>query len=458
MAEELGTEARPLRVAVVGAGPAGFYTTEALLRTERKVQVDLIDRLPTPYGLVRAGVAPDHQKLKAAIRVYEKIAQRPGFAFYGNVNIGRDVSLDELRRFYDAIVLSYGAETDKRLGIPGEDLAGSHTATEFVAWYNAHPDYRDRVFDFSCEVAVVIGQGNVAMDVSRILAKTVDELKTTDIADYALDALSRSKIREIHLVGRRGPAQAKFTPPEIREIGELADCDPIVQSEDLLLNPESQAELADPENRHSLDNYEILKGFASRGAPSKSRRYYVRNFESPKEIQGAGKVERIVLEKTALSGAPFQQSAKGTGATVSIDCGLILRSIGYNGIAMQGAPFDKKAGVIPSEAGRVVENGAPVRGLYVAGWIKRGPTGVIGTNKPDGYETAESLLADIRSLVPSEIRDTRPLVELLASRGIRTVSFADFRKIDAIEVDRGKKNGKPREKFARVAEMLTLLG
>jgi ferredoxin--NADP+ reductase len=458
MAEELGTDARPLRVAVVGAGPAGFYTTEALLRTERKVHVDLIDRLPTPYGLVRAGVAPDHQKLKAAIRVYEKIAQRPGFAFYGNVNVGRDVSLDELRVFYDAVVLSYGAETDKRLGIPGEDLPGSHTATEFVAWYNAHPDYRDRVFDFSCEVAVVIGQGNVAMDVSRILAKTVDELKTTDIADYALDALSRSKIREIHLVGRRGPAQAKFTPPEIREIGELADCDPIVQPEDLVLNPESQAELADPENRHSLDNYEILKEFASRGAPTKSRRYYVRNFESPKEIQGTGKVERIVLEKTALSGAPFQQSARGTGATVTIDCGLILRSIGYNGIAMPGAPFDKKAGVIPSEAGRVIENGAPVRGLYVAGWIKRGPTGVIGTNKPDGYETAESLLADIRSLVPCERRDTRALVELLASRGIRTVSFADFRKIDAIEVERGKKIGKPREKFARVEEMLSLLG
>ena len=290
MAETLGTTARPLRVAVVGAGPAGFYTTEALLRTDRPIRVDVIDRLPTPYGLVRAGVAPDHQKLKAAIRVYEKIAQRPGFAFLGNVNVGRDVSIEELRRFYDAIVLSYGSETDKRLGIAGEDLPGSVTATAFVGWYNAHPDYRDLEFDFSCEVAVVIGQGNVAMDVSRVLAKTVDELKKTDIADYALDALSRSKIREIHLVGRRGPAQAKFTPPEIREIGELEDCDPIVQAEDLVLNPESEAEIADPENRHAKDNYEILKEFAARGAPSKSRRYYVRNFESPKEIRGSGRV------------------------------------------------------------------------------------------------------------------------------------------------------------------------
>jgi len=327
-----------------------------------------------------------------------------------------------------------------------------------VAWYNAHPDYRDRQFDFSCEVAVVIGQGNVAMDVSRILAKTVDELATTDIADYALDALSRSKIREIHLVGRRGPAQAKFTPPEIREIGELADCDPIVDPKDLVLNPESEAELADPENRHSHDNYQILKEFASRGAPAKSRRYFVRNFESPKEIQGNGRVERIILEKTKLSGAAFQQSARGTGETIEVGCGLILRSIGYNGIAMPGVPFDEKAGVIPSEMGRVVENGVPVRGLYVAGWIKRGPTGVIGTNKPDGYETAESLLADVGSLAPCATPDSAAFAELLRSRGLRAVSFADFRKIDAIEVERGKKIGKPREKFARVDEMLQLIG
>jgi ferredoxin--NADP+ reductase len=454
---ELGSPDRPLRVAVVGAGPAGFYTTEALLRTERTVRVDLIDRLPTPYGLVRAGVAPDHQKLKAAIRVYEKIAQRPSFAFVGNVSVGRDVSIEELGRFYDAIVLSYGAETDKRLGIPGEDLAGSHTATAFVGWYNAHPDYRDRVFDFSSEVAVVIGQGNVAMDVSRILAKTVDELKATDIADYALDALSRSRVREIHLVGRRGPAQAKFTPPEIREIGELADCDPVVQPEDLVLNPESEAELADPENRHARDNLTILREFASRGAPTKRRRYFVRNFESPKEILGNGRVERIVLEKTALSGPAFQQSAKGTGERVEVACGLVFRSIGYNGIVMPGVAFDERAGVIPSVTGRVVVNGAPVPGLYVAGWIKRGPTGVIGTNKPDGYETAESLLADVPVLRPCPAPDTAELLQLLRSRGVRAVSFDDWRRLDAAEVARGKPAGKPREKLATVAEMLALL-
>ncbi len=454
---ELGTSARPLRVAVIGAGPAGFYTTEALLRGERSVQVDLFDRLPTPYGLVRAGVAPDHQKLKAAIRVYEKIAQRQGFAFRGNVTVGRDVSIEDLRQFYDAVVLSYGAETDKRLGIGGEDLLGSHTATAFVGWYNAHPDYRDLAFDFSCEVAVVIGQGNVAMDVSRVLSKTVDELRQTDIAEHALDALSRSKIREIHLVGRRGPAQAKFTPPEIREIGELQDCDPIVQPEDLVLNAASEEELADPENRHSRDNYEILKEFASRGAPSKNRRYYVRNFESPKEILGNGKVEKIVLEKTALSGKAFEQSARGTGETIEVPCGMILRSIGYKGIAMPGVPFDERAGVVPSQAGRVTSGGSTVPGLYVAGWIKRGPSGVIGTNKPDGYETADSLLADLGSLEPCKTPDSGPLLEMLRGRGVRVLSFDDFRKIDAIEVERGKKIGKPREKFSRVSEMLALL-
>jgi ferredoxin--NADP+ reductase len=455
---ELGSTVRPLRVAVIGAGPAGFYTTEALLRTDRPVQVDLFDRLPTPYGLVRAGVAPDHQKLKAAIRVYEKIAQRPGFAFLGNVNVGRDVSIDELRQFYDAVVLSYGAETDKRLGIAGEDLAGSHTATAFVGWYNAHPDYRDLVFDFSCEVAVVIGQGNVAMDVSRVLAKTVDELRQTDIAEHALDALSRSRIREIHLVGRRGPAQAKFTPPEIREIGELAECDPIVQPEDLVLNAASEAEIADAENRHARDNYEILKEFAARGAPSKPRRYYVRNFESPKEIVGDGKVEKIVLEKTALSGEAFQQNARGTGQTLEVGCGLILRSIGYKGIAMPGVPFDERAAVIPSVAGRVQANGAAVPGLYVAGWIKRGPSGVIGTNKPDGYETADSVLADAGLLAPCPTPDSAALLGLLKSRGVRVVSFGDFRKIDAVEVERGKRVGKPREKFSRIEEMLAILG
>jgi ferredoxin--NADP+ reductase len=230
-----------------------------------------------------------------------------------------------------------------------------------------------------------------------------------------------------------------------------------VQPEDLVLNPESEAELADPENRHARDNYEILKEFASRGAPVKRRRYYVRNFEGPKEIRGNGRVERIVLEKNVLSGPAFNQSAKGTGATVEVDCGLLFRSIGYHGIAMPGVPFDKRAGVIPSETGRVISDGAPLRGLYVAGWIKRGPTGVIGTNKPDGYETAESLLADAALLAPCATPDTGAVLELLRARGIRAVSFADFRKIDAVEVERGKRSGKPREKFARVEEMLALL-
>jgi len=454
---ELGTKARPLRVAIVGSGPSGFYAAEALFKSGLTVQVDMFDRLPTPFGLVRGGVAPDHQKIKNVIKVYEKIASSDGFGFLGNVNVGRDITVNELRSFYDALIFSYGSETDNRLGIPGEDLPGSHTATEFVGWYNGHPDYRDREFDLSGEVAVVIGQGNVAMDVSRILAKTVDELKDTDIAQHALDALAQSNIKEIHLIGRRGPVQAKFTPPEIREIGELADCDVVVNPKDIELSPADQTELDDPSNKSAKKNYEVLKEFASRPEPAKTKRYFIHFYESPVELQGDDRLETVVLEVNRLEGEPFKQKAVGTGEKDIFHCDIFFRSVGYRGVAMPGLPFEERRGTIPNEEGRIVEDGVVIPGLYVAGWIKRGPSGVIGTNKPDAAETVKNLIADAPTLAPCERPHSDALIEYLRGKGVKAIDFDAWKRIDAAEIERGQTTGKPREKFTRVDEMLGLL-
>ncbi|MBM3290848.1 MAG: NADP oxidoreductase, partial [Candidatus Hydrogenedentes bacterium] len=377
----LGSAERPLRVALVGSGPSGFYAAEALFKSELAVQVDMFDRLPTPFGLVRGGVAPDHPKIKSVTRVYDKIAAHERFAFFGNVMIGRDLAVAELREYYDAVLFACGAETDNRLGVPGEDLPGSHTATEFVGWYNGHPDYRDRIFDLSQEVAVVIGQGNVAMDVCRVLAKTADELRHTDIAAHALDALARSAVKEIHLVGRRGPVQAKFTTPEIRELGELAVCDPVVRAEDLVLDAASRAELDDADNQTAQKNMAVLRAYAERGAPTRPRKVVMHFLRGPAELRGTARVESIVLERNRLEGAPFKTRAVGTGAFDELACGLVFRSVGYRGIAVPGVPFDEKRGTMPNAAGRVIDGAHPVPGLYAAGWIKRGPSGVIGTNK-----------------------------------------------------------------------------
>lgn len=453
----LGSADRPLRVAVVGSGPSGFYAAEALFKAGLSIRVDMFDRLPTPFGLVRGGVAPDHPKIKNVTKVYDKIAKHDAFAFFGNVTVGSDIKVEELRQYYDAILFACGAETDNRLGIPGEDLPGSHTATEFVGWYNGHPDYCDRVFDLSQEVAVVVGQGNVAMDVSRILAKTADELRHTDIAEYALDALAESKVKEIHLVGRRGPAQAKFTAPELREIGELSECDAIVRASDLVLDPIGLAELANTDNLAAQKNVAELRALAERTTAGKRRRYFVHFLRSPVELRGKDRVESILLERNRLEGKPFSTRAVGTGNVEELGCGLVFRSVGYRGVPVPGVPFDEKRGVMPNDAGRVLDSTAVVPGLYVAGWIKRGPSGVIGTNKPDSQETVASILADVSRLDPCTTPDSEALKAILAQRGVRAVSYADWLRIDAAEIERGQAKGKPREKFARIKEMLQAL-
>ncbi len=452
----IGSENKPLEVAIIGSGPSGYYAAQSLFGSEKKINITMFDRLPTPYGLVRGGVAPDHQKIKNVIRVYEKISISPGFQFIGNVLVGKDISIDDLRNNFHATIFACGAETDRKLGIPGEDLQGSHTATAFVGWYNGHPDYRDLSFDLSQEIAVVVGQGNVAADVSRILSKTADELKQTDIADHALQQLAESKIKEIHVIGRRGPVQAKFTPEELKEFGELEDCNPVVDSSTLQLNEASQKELESPEGRTNVKNFEVFKDFANRDLTKKNRSCFFRFLEGPIELMGTERLEGILLAKNSLSGDPFKQRAEKTGETVEQKCGILFRSIGYNGIPIEGVPFDEKEGIFPNDKGRLLDNGSVVNGVYVTGWIKRGPSGIIGTNKPDSVETVNCLLEDIEK-IDGEKPGNSGIMKILSEKQIRSVNYDGWKKIDEAEVKRGEPKGKPREKFTRIEEMLDII-
>jgi ferredoxin--NADP+ reductase len=449
-------------VAIVGSGPAGFYTAEHVLKHEgTTAEVDMFDRLPTPYGLVRFGVAPDHPKIKSVIRIYEKTAARPEFRFFGNVEVGTDVSVEELKERYHAVVFAYGTQTDRHLGIPGEELKGSHPATEFVNWYNAHPDFADREFDLSGERVVVIGNGNVAADVARMLALTKEELDETDTADHAIEAFAGAKVKEILVLGRRGPAQASFTNPEVRELGEMADADIDVDPEEMELDPVSREWLesddADPTKRR---NVEIFTDFSKRDPEGKNKKIVMRFLRSPVEIEGDGKVERVVIGRNELQRDDSGRIKAGdTGERETIDCGMVLRSIGYKGEPLDDSlPFDEGRGLIPNEGGRVHDgDGNDVPGLYAVGWIKRGPSGVIGTNKKDAQETADKLFEDLEAekLPQPELAGDRSAIEsLLGERKPDHVTFERWQAIDAAEVERGKPQGRPRVKFCTFEELV----
>jgi ferredoxin--NADP+ reductase len=439
----------PLRVAVVGSGPAGFYAAGALLGADVLVEVDMIERLPTPWGLVRLGVAPDHPKLKTVSRAFEKIADRPGFRFLGNVEVGRDLGHRELCELYDAVVYAVGAQTDRGLGVPGEDLPGSWAATEFVAWYNGHPDYQDLRFDLGVECAVVIGNGNVALDVARMLALTPEELAPTDTTDAAIEALNAAAITEIVVVGRRGPAQASFTTPELSELGELAGADVIVDAADL--------EGAEPTDTNSERNLEVLREYASRRPEGKPKRLVLRFLRSPVELTGDGRVEAVELVRNRLE--PDGQGglrAVSTDEHETLPAGIVFRSVGYRGVALPDVPFDERSGTIRNEGGRVLdEEGARVPGVYAAGWIKRGPSGVIGTNKKDATETIELLLEDLREgRLPRKGRTAEDVDALLDEHGVRRVVYSGWSSIDQRERGAGEKLGRPRVKLCTWDELL----
>jgi ferredoxin/flavodoxin---NADP+ reductase len=447
-----------VRAAVVGAGPSGFYAADQLL--DAGLDVDLFDALPTPYGLVRAGVAPDHPKIKSVTRVYAKTAQHPGFRFFGGVELGRDVAREELLTRYHAVVYAVGTASDNRLGIPGEDLVGAHAATEFVGWYNGHPAHADHEFDLGAERAVVIGNGNVAIDVARMLMLTREEVAPTDTADHALAALGRSAIREVVLLGRRGPAQAAFTNPELLELGELARADVVVDAADLQLDSASAAWLDSEESdRTARRNVEILRDYAARRLSGCSHRVVLRFLRSPLEVlgDGQGRVSGLRVAVNRIEAGPDGAlHAAPTGEEEVIRCGLVLRSIGYRGAPLPDVPFDERSGLIRNAGGRVIDaSGAPCPGEYAVGWIKRGPSGVIGTNKKCAADTVARIVED-RSVgrLPAPANPDRAEVEAwLRRRVARLVTWDGWTAIDAHETAAGVQQGRPRVKLVRLPEM-----
>jgi ferredoxin/flavodoxin---NADP+ reductase len=437
------------RAAVVGAGPSGFYAADQLLKGG--VAVDLFDALPTPYGLVRAGVAPDHPKIKSVTRMYERTAQHRAFRFFGGVEVGADVTAGELRERYHAVVYAVGTPTDNRLGIPGDDRPGSVAATQFVAWYNGHPGHADETFDLSCSRAVVIGNGNVAIDVARMLLLDPDELASTDTADHAIAAFAGASVTEVVILGRRGPAQAAFTNPELRELGELARADVLVEPADL------DVDVPDELQPTARRNMEILRSYAARPPAGRSHRVVLRFCRSPVEILGDGEhgpVTGVRVVRNRLEDG----RAVPTGEEEVIPCGLVIRSIGYRGRPLPGIPFDERRGLIRNAGGRVCEeDGTPRRGEYAVGWIKRGPSGVIGTNKKCATDTVAALLEDLaggRLAEPPEGADEA----WVQARVPGLVTWRGWEAIDEHERALGAPAGRPRIKLVRVPEMLAVVG
>lgn len=455
------TRTPTFRVAIIGSGPSAFYAADQLLKQSQwMVEVDMFERLPTPFGLVRGGVAPDHPKIKSVTKVYDRTASHPNFRFYGHVNFGTDITHADLAQHYHAIVYAVGAQTDREMGIPGEHLPGSHAATEFVGWYNGHPDYRDLQFDLSQERVAVIGNGNVAMDVARILSQTAEELANTDIADYALEALKHSRVREIYLLGRRGPAQAKFTSAELKELGELSSAQVSIDPKELELDPWSETFLASGEDRNAASNYEILKGYDLAPCADKSKQLIIRFLVSPTELLGTDRVEAIRLVKNEICPDDGVPRPCATDERETLPVGLVFRSVGYHGVPLPDVPFDAHEGIIPNVQGRVIgPDGQPVVGEYAVGWIKRGPSGIIGTNKADAQETTSLMVEDMargHMLEPGQPTG-RAVENLLRQRGIRFISYEDWLVLDRLEVQRGQASGRPRVKFTRVEDMLAAL-
>ncbi len=433
--------------AVVGSGPAGFYTAEALQKAYGEAdgsgaRIDILDRYPVPYGLIRFGVAPDHQSLKAVAKRYDKVAESSGVDFIGNVDLGRDVSIAELLELYDAVILATGAPNDRKLGIPGEDLPGVVGSAQFVGWYNGHPDFADLAPPLDGTSAAVIGAGNVALDCARILSKTRAEFEGSDIVSHALDALDRSAIREVTIIGRRGPHQIAMTP---KELGELAHLEAAVPVIDLADFPPPEADLPlEPGLRKSVG---LLRGFADLEA-AKPKRITFDFFAKPVAIEGDGKVERIVVERTELDDSG---GARGTGETYAIPASLVVTAIGYSTPPIDGVPYDDRGGKFLNQSGRIAER------LFAVGWARRGPTGTIGTNRPDGYEVADQVIAAMPPGSAGDRSGAEGLKRLLRERGVMITDYDDWRRIEQTETGNARP-GSPREKFVRLEHWLETLG
>ncbi|WP_429925627.1 FAD-dependent oxidoreductase (plasmid) [Agrobacterium vitis] len=433
--------ASPFRIAIVGAGPSGFYAAEALLRAPINIQIDMFERLPVPYGLVRFGVAPDHPKLKQVTAVFDRIASMPGFRFVGGIDVGIDVTIDTLFDCYHAVILATGAALGRKMGIPGESLPGSHQASDFIGWYNGHPDYRDCCFDLSGERAVIVGHGNVALDIARILLKTTDELRHSDIAAHALEALDESKIREVQVVGRRGLLETRFSAKELQEFSTLSDCDPVLDPDDPVPDVAALPDGTDAEKRAAVS---MLASFSTQISDRK-RRCVFRFHLQPHAIEGRDRVERMVFSRgSSLSG--------DRSMPVSIDCGLVFSSIGRRSAPVPGVAYDEVRGVHANVAGR-----GPHQATYVCGWSKRGPQGTIGANRACAVETVQHVLADLSSNGHRVLADADALIGRLASKHGVHIDFASWQAIDAAELEQGRLAGKPREKFLSVDQMIAVV-
>jgi ferredoxin--NADP+ reductase len=446
-----------MRIAIIGSGPAGFYAAEALLkRTDTAVDVDVFDRLPTPYGLVRGGVAPDHQKIKSVARVFAATAARPSFRFLGNVQLGRDITVEELRRHYHQIVYATGNEGDRRLGIPGEGIGRCTPASVFVGWYNGHPDYRNAKIDLSVPRVAVVGNGNVALDTARILLRTRAELEKTDIAAHALEALVESQVREVFVLGRRGPAQASFTAGELEELGELESADPIVDPADL-----AEGALVGEEARKGT--LELLRSYAARPPRPGARKLHLRFLRSPVEVvaDASGQVGGLRLERNRLEPrSDGTYVARGTGELELLDVGMVLPAVGFAAQPIPGVAFDEKARIVANLDGRVIDpgTGAVVPNEYVVGWARTGPQGLIGEHKKASAQVVAHMIADGAGLEERPLPRRDAIDALLRERGVQLVSFDDWKKLDDVEVARGARRGAPRDKVVDVAAMLEILG
>lgn len=443
------------RIGIVGSGPSGFFSAEHLLRMCEECEIDMFERYFDPFGLVRKGVAPDNPKIREVTKAFDNVAKNERFAYFGNVEIGKDISIGEMLNFYDAIILACGMETSQRLGIPGEDLPGSYTASSIVGWYNCHPVYRSLDIALEGRVAVIVGMGNVALDVARILLRATEELRPTDISNEALEKLEKSKIEEVYIVGRRGPAQAKFKENELQTLKGLSNIDIIVREEELTLN---EASIKEVENNVSVKRVvEFFKEYTNlRRKNSKAIHFLF--YRTPVRINGRGKVEEIVFEKNRLVGEPFNQKSEGTGVVDNIRCDMVISSIGYRGNILPGIPFDEIKGIIPNEKGRVVRNGRILERIYVTGWIKRGPVGLIGHNRADSLETVGCLLEDLPKLERCTIPNREEFIKFLNHKGIKFITYSDWKKIDEYEQRQGKLKGKLRERICSIDEVWEILG
>ena len=448
------------RVAIVGSGPAAFYSAMELLRhDDPMVSVDMLERLPTPYGLVRGGVAPDHEKIKSVTKIFERAAGHPRFRFFGNVEFGKDIQRLELLEHYHAVIYAFGSRTDRHLNIIGETLPGSHAATEFVGWYNGHPDYRHHQFDLTSKRVAIIGMGNVAIDCARILCQDPENLAKTDIAQHALEALRQSEVEEVFLIGRRGPVQAAFTPAEVRELLHLPKVDAVMRASDLELDDHSKEELSKA-SRNTKLNMEILQQIHDQGDRGNPRKLHLCFLISPTKIEGSEKVEGLELVHNEIVKEGGVLRAKATDEVMHLNVDMVFRSIGYMGEAIPGLPFDDRRGTLPNDQGQLLDgvDGKLLNQEYTAGWIKRGPSGVIGTNKQDATETVSRLKKNWQtSPTPQPKLVQHDLLDLLKKKKIQFVSFEDWKKLDKFEIEQGRQNGKSRQKICEVQEMLDLI-